>query len=235
MPMRLLIAIAATLLACASGAQATPVETTIDGTYTAVDTGKGPYLPTINDDGGSFLTSPFSETLTLGTTTAPTTFLQVAPANGSNNVGTVTGSIAIAMTLLGPSNSAVTGLTVSGGGLGATLSHGTIDFDANYAIYYGNQTDCLTWDGATCTPTNNTTTIGETLTVTFADGASAALALYNWSDWDIAPSITFSLISGPRGVAEPASLAVFASAVSGLWLLLRRRQRLNTPDRRADS
>ena len=62
MPMRLLIAIAATLLACASGAQATPVETTIDGTYTAVDTGKGPYLPTINDDGGSFLTSPFSET-----------------------------------------------------------------------------------------------------------------------------------------------------------------------------
>jgi hypothetical protein len=215
---RLLAGAAAVLLVTAASAHADM----ITGTYTAVDTGTGGYLPTINDDGGSFLTSPFSQTLTLGTPTTPTIFLQVAPISGGT--GTLTGSIAIDMTLLGPAGSPVTSLTYSNGGNPATLSNGSVDFSANYEIFNGNQTDCITWNSVTCTASNVTTTVGETLTVGYADGASTAIALYNWSDWNMTPAISFEETSAPaRPVPEPASAGVLASALAGLWLATRRR------------
>jgi len=197
---------------------------TLKGTYTAVDTVTGTYAPTINDDGGPFLNSPFSETLTVGTPVA-TTFMQVNPITESSSVGTKTGSVAIAMTLTGPGGSALKSVSYSAGGNGATLTNGSIDFDANYEIFYGNQTDCLTWNSTTCTANNSTTTVGETLTATFANGSVLKMALYNWSDWAMAPEISFDEVSGAApSVPEPASIAVLGTGLLAFGLGMRRRR-----------
>jgi len=203
---------AAGLLATVTTAQAA-VTTTFNGTYTAYAT-KGKYSPTINDDGGPFLNSPFSETLMAGTPVT-TTFMQVAPIAG--DTGTLKGVVSIAMKLTGPGGSAVTGVTASAGGNAVTLSGGTIDFSANYEMFYGSQTDCLTWNSSSCTATGNTSTVGKTLTVTFADKAVLDIYLYNWSDWNMQPSIGFDLVSGPvAAVPEPPSFAELGVGLIGL-------------------
>jgi len=213
---------AAAFIGWVSAAQAT----TISGSYTAVDTGTGSYLPTINYDGNPFLTSPFSESLSVGVTTTPTTFLQVAPVSGAASVGTQTGSIKIGLTLSDALTSAITGVTYSSGGNGAVLSNQSIQFLANYEIFYGNQTDCLTWNSATCTANGSGSTLGETLRVSFSDGAVLAINLYNWSDWNMTPQISFDLVSAATPanlpVPEPASIAVFAVGLLGLGLMWRR-------------
>jgi hypothetical protein len=223
MSIRLLISAAAAFMVSIGCAHAT---TTIAGSYTAVNNQSGSNRPTINYDGQPFLPSPFTENLTVGTTTATQTFLQIAPASGGS--GTLAGSIAINMTLTDAANSAVTGFYTTGGGSsGATLSHGVLGLTAYYDIYYGNQTDCVAWNSTSCTPTDNTTTIGETVYATFADGALLAINLYNWSDWDMAPNISFDLVNGPTpaAVPEPSSIAVFGGALIGLGVLSRRRRR----------
>jgi hypothetical protein len=219
---RILFAAAASLLATITAARADVITSTnFQGSYKAIDANPGPFAPTINDDGGSFLPAAFSGTLTQGTPQT-TTFLQVAPIAGGSSVGTIAGSIDIAMILTGPGGAAVTGLTSSAGGNAAFLSNGTINFVANYDLFYGNQTDCLTWNASSCTPNGKTTTVGETLTATFADNAVLDIYLYNWSDWNMAPSIGFDLISGPTAtVPEPASFAVFGVALIGLMGTMR--------------
>jgi len=214
--------IAAAFLGSISAAQATTMAT-ITGSYSAVDTGTGSYLPTINYNGNPFLTSPFTEQLSVGVTTAPTTFLQVSPVSGSSSVGTQTGSILIDMNLSDSATSSITGVSYSSGGNGAILSNQSIQFMANYELFYGNQTDCLTWNSASCTPNGTTSTIGETLTVNFSDGAVLAINLYNWSDWDMAPQISFDLVSPdpPTSVPEPASIAVLGAGLLGLGLARR--------------
>jgi len=222
MSTRFLALAAASLLATIGAARADVIDSAaFQGSYTAIDANPGPYAPTINDDGGSFLPSPFSGTLTTGTPLT-TTFLQVAPIAGGSNVGTIAGSIDIAMILTGPGGSAVTGLTSSAGGNTAFLANGTLYFQANYDLFYGNQTDCLTWNAPSCTSTGNTSTVGETLTATFADNAVLDIYLYNWSDWNMQPSIGFDLISGPTAtVPEPGSFAVFAVGLIGLIVATR--------------
>jgi hypothetical protein len=219
MSLRVLGAAASILLAASSAALATPFE----GTYSAGAVGNAGYIPTINDDGGSFLPSPFSGSLTVGTPTTPTTFLQVAPVSAPASAGTQLGTIVVGMTITDPSGAGITSVSTSAGGIGATLSGGTMYFTANYAFYYSNQTDCLTWNSTTCFPSNNTSTVGETLAATFADGEVLDISLYNWSDWDMAPSISFELVSGqtPVTVPEPAALAVFGAALLGVYIARR--------------
>jgi hypothetical protein len=223
MAIRFLVAATASLLATISAARADVIDSAfIQGSYTAINSSAGPYNPTINDDGGAFLSSPFSGNLTLGQLVS-TTFLQVAPVSGGANVGTIAGSIDIAMTLLGPGGSAVTGVTTSAGGNGAFVANGNLYFAANYELFYGNQTDCITWNSATCTSTGVTNKVSETLAVTFADNAVLDIELSNWSDWNMSPSIGFDLVSGPStAVPEPASIAVFAMGLLGLAMLLSR-------------
>ncbi len=218
MTIRVFMAAAAALMTSMSASYADM----ITGSYTAVNSGSGPYMPTINDDGGAFLPSPFSETLAVGVTTTPSTFLQVAPIGGGS--GTIAGSVDIGMTLKEFDGSAVTGVATSAGGNTAFASGGILYFAANYDIFYGSQTDCITWNAASCTSTNNTTTIGETLKVSFADGALLDINLYNWSDWNMQPNISFDLVSAAGvPVPEPATFALFATALAGLVMIRRRK------------
>jgi hypothetical protein len=230
MSIRYLIIAAAGALATISAAQADVVDTAVfQGSYTAINSISGPYAPTINDDGGAFLSSPFSGSLTQGQQVT-STFLQVAPIGGPSSVGTIAGSVDIAMALKDTSGAAVTGLSTSAGGNTAFLSNGDIYFAANYELFYGNQTDCIVWNASSCTPTGNTTTVGEMLTATFADNTVLDIYLYNWSDWDMAPSIGFELVSGPTvTVPEPASFAMFGVGLVGLGLLVGRRGRGDRP------
>jgi len=224
MSLRVLIAASVACVAAMSAAYADPITDSFTGSYTAIDTATGPYAPTINDDGGAFFNSPFAGNLTQGVTTTPQVFLQVAPANGPASAGTQTGSIDIAMNLADVQGSAVTGVSTSAGGNQAFVAGGTLYFAANYELFYGNQTDCLTWNSGSCTPTGNTNTIGETLAVSFADGAVLDINLYNWSDWNMAPDISFELVSGAGvPVPEPASFALLGIGLAGICAVRRRR------------
>ncbi len=207
MSTRMLIVEAAAFLAVSAPSHAT----TINGSYTASDSGT--YAPDINYSpyqGATytFMSSPFTQTLTVGSTTTPTAFFAVVPLNYSSSVGTVGGAISVALTLTDASGAAVTSFSYTTGGDAVTLSNGVLNLTANYDLYYagygGNSTptDCIVWNGATCTPSDNTganisTPLGETVTATFADGEVLAINLYNWTDWNMEPNISFTLVSGP--------------------------------------
>jgi hypothetical protein len=192
----------------------------VGGTYTAVDANNTQGAPTINDTGNGalYLPSPFSGSLTVGQSTGPLNFLYVSPTSGS---GTVTGSIVVDFNLSGPNASAVTGVTSTAGANQASIVNGLVQIDANYAIDYANQTDCITWTSA-CTAGNyQGNPLTDTLAVDFADGAILDIGLYDWADWDMQPQISFELVQGVE-VPEPASLALLATGIAALFLLKRR-------------
>jgi hypothetical protein len=194
---------------------------TVTGSYSASTSTHAAGTPTISDS----LPAAFSETLAVGGTTGQLNFLTVAPTSGS---GLVTGSVDVEFSYVGPSGSAVTGVSSTVGANQATFSGGMVDIAANYAINYTTQTDCITWDG-TCTPSSGpvTTKLTDTLAISFADGAVLDVGLYDWSDWNMQPGISFTLASGPTPqtptAPEPASLALFGAGVASLAVIRRRR------------
>jgi PEP-CTERM motif len=228
MSKRLLIATTAAMLTTVSASYATT--TTITGTYSASVTetsGKQNFAPAVTTLG---LGSPFSLNLTVGAATTEQNFISVNPQAGNKGTGTITGNTTVNFTFLAPSNSAVTGVTYTGNT--ATLSAGVITVSANYELFYGTtpQSDCITWNATTCTDTGITTTIGDTLGVTFADGAVLNVNLYNWSDWNMTPGISFQLVKGPTPAPEPASIALSGAGLAGLGVIRRRRKGVKNSD-----
>jgi hypothetical protein len=229
----MLIAAAAAFLAAASSSYAT---TTINGSYTA--TASGTNAPYVNYDpaGGTYyyFAPSFTQTLTtVGSTTTASPFIELTPQ--SSGSGTVSGSVAVALTLTDASNAAVTSFSYTNGGDAVTLTNGVLNITANYDIYYAASgvnaayTDCVVWNAASCSTnvsTSGSTTLGETVTATFADGEVLALNLYNWADWDMEPNISFTFVAGPTvaQTPEPASIAVFGSGLIGLAMIRRRLQ-----------
>jgi hypothetical protein len=205
-------------------------QTSLSTTYTATPSSSST-VPYINYDvptgqGLTYLSSPFSESLTVGQATTATPLLAVVPTSGSGNE---TGTIAVAFTFaLGTSS--VTNVTSSDGN--GTLSGGAINVTANYGMNYTTSTDCIAWNGPCSPPSSNTgnsNTATDTLTVTFSNNAVLAVTLYNWQDWVMQPEISFNLLTGPQTVPapEPASLAVFATSLAALGAARRRRRGRN--------
>ena len=207
-------------LVMSTSAYAAPMTSdTFTASYTAANTFSSAGTPTVSDT----LTSPLSGTLGAGQTTTPTNFLLVSPTKGS---GLVTGSIVVDFSLSDAFASPIVGVTNTPGANTASLVNGKVQFDGNYAINYATQTDCITWAGS-CTPAATggaiKTQLTNTVAVSFADGAVLDLNLYDWSDWDMQPEISFGFTNAPVPVPEPASLALFAAALAGLAFLQRRR------------
>jgi hypothetical protein len=142
----------------------------------------------------------------------------VAPTSGS---GTVTGSIVVDFNLSGPNGSAVTGVTSTAGANQASIVNGLIQIDANYAIDYANQTDCITWTSSCTAGDYKGNPLTDTLGISFADGAILDIGLYDWADWNMQPQISFELVQGVD-VPEPASVALFGTGIAALLLLKRR-------------
>ncbi len=215
-------------LGISTAAVADPIPTgTFYGSYTAVTNTSGAGVPTINDGSGTYLPGSFSGTLTQGQTTPAQNFLLVSPTNGS---GLVTGSILVDFSFSDALGSAVTSVSGTAGANAASLVGGKVAVDADYAINYATQTDCITWAGS-CAPDAKSgaikTALSNTILVSFADGAALDVNLYNWSDWNMEPEISFEMVSGPTAapspVPEPSTIALFAVALAGLALMKSRR------------
>jgi hypothetical protein len=199
-------------------------QSALTGSFSATTTTSSGTAPTVSvNQGTGFLTTPFSQSLTVGTTTATQDFIQINPPGSGS--GTQSGQVDLTFTGLELAGSSVTGVTASGGAA-ATLSGGNVSVDANYELFWSNQTDCIVWSNTTCTATGNQSTIGDTLVVTFASNAVVDINLYNWSDWNMQPDISFEQVTAAHGtsVPEPASLVLLVSALAGLGLIRRHRQ-----------
>jgi hypothetical protein len=216
------IAVGAIWAGAVTPASATPV--TITGTYTISET--------INDaNGGAAITGTlgsgvvnsiagttgnFSFALTPGAGyTAPVNLALFSPDNNKcegsgcsgGSKGTETDPFTIAFTFTKPSGAA------------ATTDNAT--FTAKYALSYlacdpggdgTGRSDCVSWGASP-------------IVANFTDGAVLDIELNNASDWDISPTIAFSLIDGPGDpVPEPSSIALLGFGLLGVGFVANRKR-----------
>jgi hypothetical protein len=225
-------------------------QTSVTGSYSAtasVTSGNTSYDPTINvGTSGTNLPSPFTESLTVGSTTAATDFIVVQPLSGPASVGTVAGTVAVDFNFSGTGGLGTVKSVSSSDGNGSLVSGGTyngqVSVTGYYELYYGTspQTDCIVWSNTVCT-TNissgsapvTSDTVGDTLTITFTNNAVLQVNMYNWTDWNMSPNISFNLVAAPHSVPEPASLAVFATSLAAMGVIRRRRVRRESAARSA--
>lgn len=214
----LLTAVVTMVLMSAGAAYATTTET-IDGSYTISYTaihGNGP-SSTPKD-----LAAPFSEVLTVGTATSPTSFFTVDP-NGYCGTGcvnsTASGTLSIVFSF--------SNLTV------ASSSIANLTETATYEAKYGGpelgcstsgtgNTDCVLWG----TTTSGTASITDV--IDFTNGEVLDITLYNAQDWDITPKISFDLVDGPTATPLPPALSLFAGGLGMFGFISARRRRKAT-------
>jgi hypothetical protein len=218
----------AALTAAASGAYATTIAPTptITATYsdTTVYTGSSSEKPTISTLSSSI------PALTLGQSTGELSFFTVSPTSSTKN-DTVTGIVTVNFALTDPTavKTATSG-TTAGGIAPSAVTNGQFSVTANYQIDYANSTDCISWTVAACTLPGDSSvpdskTLGDTVVVTFADGAVLDLGLWNWADWNMQPGISYDLVSdptSPKTVAEPMSMALLGVGMVGVGAMRRR-------------
>jgi hypothetical protein len=212
---KLLIATATALIVSGAAAvHASPI--TVKGSYTVTQSNPTGNEPTITDD----LSSSFTENLNYGIPKT-TNFISVAPAGSSGTCGgskpacnstndTATDTLKVTFSFTMPS-----------GATGNLVETGTYvaDYDGN-AKYDGTsctsspgtETDCIVWS-----------TSNDPIVVSFSDGDSLDVTLNNAQDWTMTPTISFDLIDAPS-VPEPASIAIFGTALASLIFARRRRK-----------
>jgi len=159
-----------------------------DGAVAGPDLGAGM-------SGQSVSSTSFSESLTVGTADTVNFFTAVPSGSCSGCSGsTATGTITATFTFVDPS--------------GATGNFtDTATYSANYSgtlacAGSANPADCVVWS-----------TSNDPITVNFTDGAVMTIALNNAEDWAITPTVTFDMTKGPTAAPEPASLALFGTAL----------------------
>jgi hypothetical protein len=204
---KFLAAAATVFLMSAGAAYASPL--TVTGTYSlsySATTGNG---PSFTDDGNRFgidpvtLSSPFTESLNVGSPTANAAFFTATPA----------GSCANWPASCGLSDTAKGTITVTFSFTTPTGATGELSDTGTYTADYQNLTDSIVWNSP------------DPLVVDFADGAVLDITLVNASDWSITPDISFDLTKGPSATPLPATLPLFVSGLGGLGLLGWRKKR----------
>lgn len=160
-------------------------------------------------DGASHGIEGTMQPLTVGTPETVNFFTADPSGSCTGCTGTTaSGTITASFTFIDPS-----------GATGAATD--TATYSANYGGTLtcsggANPADCVVWNAS-----------GDPITVNFTDGAVMTITLNNAQDWNITPTVTFDMTSGPgtqhTAAPEPASFAIFGTAMLGLGWVRRRR------------
>jgi PEP-CTERM motif len=204
------------LMPVAPASAITPV--TLTGSYTVSETyNSSNGGPTVTDD----LASPFS--LSEGAT--PNAFtLSPNPSSGSQcsgggcNTSTTTETDSITFNLTGLSVSGLTGspATASNISEGGTFTAKYTGSELGCAAGDGvspssGNTDCLVWNGAANTY-NGSATYSETL----SNGQTLTVTFNNATDWDITPTVSFTVTGDVTAVPEASTWAMMLLGFAGL-------------------